>query len=136
MKLVVNTKSNSVLDLLLGEFPDIYVECKIGELLKARGLSLKDLSDLTGIRMASISELLNMKRSAINTSHIVAIAIVLRITDLSEMFEIKMLDETKEMFDTDRKAMEGLGMTDEMLKTIERNKKILAEERRKKNEEK
>ncbi|KRG11827.1 Cro/Cl family transcriptional regulator [Lederbergia galactosidilytica] len=57
------------------------VVVKIKNLLNERGISLRELSRLTDIRHATLSELSNHKRQNINFQHIEKIAMALGITD-------------------------------------------------------
>lgn len=64
------------------------VVVKIPELLKKHGISLRELSRLTDIRHAALSELSNGKRQNINFRHIEKIAEVLHIDDLREILDL------------------------------------------------
>ncbi|MFS8210794.1 helix-turn-helix domain-containing protein [Paenibacillus polymyxa] len=67
------------------------VKVMLGELIKARGISLNELSHKTGVRRAALSELANEKRENINFKHIEEIADALDITDIREI--ITLIDE-------------------------------------------
>ena len=67
------------------------VKVMLGELIKARGISLNELSHKTGVRRAALSELANEKRENINFKHIEEIADALGITDIREI--ITLIDE-------------------------------------------
>lgn len=62
---------------------------KIPELLKKHGISLRELSRLTDIRHAALSELSNQKRQNINFAHIEKIAEALDIEDIREILDFK-----------------------------------------------
>jgi len=64
------------------------VVVKIPELLKKYGISLRELSRLTDIRHAALSELSNGKRQNINFRHIEKIAEALNIDDLREILNL------------------------------------------------
>ena len=64
------------------------VVVKIPELLKKHGISLRELSRLTDIRHAALSELSNGKRQNINFRHIEKIAESLHIDDLREILDL------------------------------------------------
>lgn len=64
------------------------VRVKIGELLKKHNISLRELSRLTDIRHAALSELSNGKRSNIHFRHIEKIAEALGIDDINEIIEL------------------------------------------------
>lgn len=64
------------------------VKVKIHELAKRRGISLRELSRLTDIRHAALSELANQKRQNINFSHIERIADTLELDDIREIIDL------------------------------------------------
>ena len=61
---------------------------KINELLQQENISLRELSRLTDIRHAALSELANQKRQNINFSHIEKIADALNIEDIRDIITI------------------------------------------------
>jgi len=64
------------------------VVVKIPELLRKHGISLRELSRLTDIRHAALSELSNQKRQNINFAHIEKIAEALGIQDIREIVDL------------------------------------------------
>lgn len=64
------------------------VKVKIHELVNQRGISLRELSRLTDIRHAALSELANQKRQNINFSHIEKIADTLELDDIREIIDL------------------------------------------------
>lgn len=102
----VNGKSNVKVTEELEKFPYFTLKCKLGEVLKERGIKMQELGDLTGIRVATISELISMKRSTINVPHLIVIAQTLRIDNISELFEFIMPPNTQEIFDQDKEIIE------------------------------
>ena len=62
---------------------------KINELLKQENISLRELSRLTDIRHAALSELANQKRQNINFSHIEKIADALNIEDIRDIITLE-----------------------------------------------
>ncbi|MEC0309190.1 helix-turn-helix transcriptional regulator [Paenibacillus lautus] len=64
------------------------VVVKISELTKAHNISLRELSRLSDVRHAALSELANGKRESISFSHIERIAEALNITDIREIIEL------------------------------------------------
>ena len=62
---------------------------KINELLQQENISLRELSRLTDIRHAALSELANQKRQNINFSHIEKIADALNIENIREIITIE-----------------------------------------------
>jgi len=62
---------------------------RLDKVLKERGLTQKQLSEMTGLRPAAISQLCNNFVQRISIEHIEKIAEALEITDLNELMEIK-----------------------------------------------
>lgn len=62
---------------------------KINELLQQENISLRELSRLTDIRHAALSELANQKRQNINFSHIEKIADALNIEDIRDIITLE-----------------------------------------------
>lgn len=65
------------------------VVIKIKELLKKHNISLRELSRLTDIRHAALSELSNHKRENINFKHIEKIAEALKINDIRDIIDLQ-----------------------------------------------
>ncbi len=63
------------------------VVIKIKELLVKNDISLRELSRLTDIRHATLSELSNQKRENINFRHIEKIAAALDVEDIREIID-------------------------------------------------
>lgn len=61
---------------------------RIPELLEVHNISLRELSRLTDIRHATLSELQNGKRENINFGHIERIAGALNITDIRKIIDL------------------------------------------------
>lgn len=64
---------------------------KINELTKEKGISLRELSRLTDIRHAALSELANQKRQNINFRHIEKIAEAFNIEDIREIIDFNTI---------------------------------------------
>ncbi|MDD9271502.1 helix-turn-helix domain-containing protein [Paenibacillus sp. GCM10023248] len=64
------------------------VVVKISELIRKHNISLRELSRLSDVRHAALSELANGKRENINFSHIVRIAEALEIQDIREIVDL------------------------------------------------
>lgn len=92
-------------------FKDIYeelehegfkLEFKLADRMQERGLSVRGLASLTGIRLLTINDLMNGKKGVINMYHISVIMLAMRITDIRDIVDIRidpeyannMLEET------------------------------------------
>jgi len=62
---------------------------KINELLMTHNISLRELSRLSDVRHAALSELSNQKRKNINFNHIERIAEALEINDIRKIIDLK-----------------------------------------------
>ncbi len=67
---------------------NIKIRVNIDHLLNKHNISLRELSRLTDIRHAALSELANQKRENINFQHIEKIADALHITDIREIIDL------------------------------------------------
>lgn len=67
----------------------IEVVCLLDDRLKERGLTQKEFSRLTGLREATISNWINLKKLNINIGHLVIMMTALQITDITELFKIE-----------------------------------------------
>lgn len=69
------------------------VVVKIPEIIKKNKISLRELSRLTDIRHAALSELANHKRHNINFGHIERIAEAFNIKDIREIIDLEDIRE-------------------------------------------
>ncbi|WP_341282262.1 helix-turn-helix transcriptional regulator [Paenibacillus sp. FSL H8-0537] len=69
------------------------VVVKIEKLTKGRKISLRELSRLSDVRHAALSELANGKRESISFAHIERIAEALNIRDIREIIDIMDTEE-------------------------------------------
>lgn len=66
---------------------------KIKEILEERGMKMKDLAELSGLRNATISEMAHNTRSVINKVHLAKIMDALDITKLEDILELSVEEE-------------------------------------------
>lgn len=66
---------------------------KIKDVLADRGLTQKDLAEMTGIRAAAISEMAQGTRTVINKVHLSKIMDALGITRLEDILELSIEEE-------------------------------------------
>lgn len=86
---------NDVVVSTAGQLNEAHIVLKLDDLLKERNLSQKDLANMTGMRVGTISELVNGKGISINKVQILSIMVALRLTDLSQIIEIRLPDDIK-----------------------------------------
>ncbi|MCU7667613.1 helix-turn-helix domain-containing protein [Bacillus thuringiensis] len=65
------------------------VVIKLGEVLKKRGMTQKELAKLTGIRESGISALVRCSQTSFNKEQLATIATVLKITDIKELIDFE-----------------------------------------------
>lgn len=65
-----------------------FIEVKLKEQLKRKGMSQRELSQRTGLREATISELANNTRSTLNQNQMFLIMDVLNITKLDDFLKL------------------------------------------------
>ncbi|UPI12212.1 hypothetical protein [Bacillus phage SBSphiJ2] len=63
---------------------------KIKEVLEERGLTQKDLAEMTGIRAAAISEMSQGTRTVINKVHLSKIMDALGLTRIEDILELRV----------------------------------------------
>ncbi|MGM0214554.1 helix-turn-helix domain-containing protein [Enterococcus sp. AZ109] len=68
------------------------LEIKIHNLLDEHGISLSELSRLSDIEVARLSELANGKRQRIQINHLIRIAEALDIDDIGEIIQLKNIE--------------------------------------------
>lgn len=93
---------DAILDLI-SNTKGIDLEYNLAKAMSKRGLTQRTLSLLTGIRQATISDMCNGVGVQINKAHLLALMITLRITDITELINIKFSDELKEQFEAEAK---------------------------------
>ena len=97
------------------------VNFRLAEIMQERQLTQNDLHKLTGIRLATISELANAKKLSINVTHLVALMSALRIQDVRELVDIQFDEEAITNWEQEREQHPtGLSakQKEEMLETF------------------
>lgn len=64
------------------------LKLKLKEILKERGITQRDLAELTGLTTTVISEVATNRRMSINRKHLAVIIAALDIEDLNEILYI------------------------------------------------
>lgn len=72
---------------------NMFFRLKLREVLERRGIQQKELARMTGLREATISELVNDTRGAYNKKHLIVIMTALGITDLNDILELIVIDK-------------------------------------------
>ncbi|MFG3611478.1 helix-turn-helix domain-containing protein [Rummeliibacillus stabekisii] len=99
---VVNHSHSLMNDIILNtamQLSEAEVIIKLDDLLKERGLTQKDLATLTGMRVGTISEIINGKGNTWNKTQLLAIMATLKITKLSDILEIRLPNQLIEEYE-------------------------------------
>lgn len=92
---------NDVVMDTAGILKDAYFVVKIDDLLKERNITQKDLAQMTGMRVGTVSELVNGKGISLNKVQLFAVMVALRVTDISEIYEIRLPDDLDKQFQSE-----------------------------------
>lgn len=93
--------NNVVMDTA-GILGGAYFVIKIDDLLKERGITQKDLAQMTGMRMGTISELVNGKGISINKVQLFAIMVALRVKSIDDLYEMRFPEDLEKTFDDEQ----------------------------------
>lgn len=63
---------------------------KLADRMRERNLTVRKLSALSGLRLATISDLMRGKKNSINMHHVVILMSVLRLDSLTELIDIRV----------------------------------------------
>ncbi|WP_175986640.1 helix-turn-helix transcriptional regulator [Bacillus sp. Marseille-Q1617] len=121
---MIHQKTNTIVIESLDKFPH-KIHIKLGDILRERGLTQGDLHRMTGLRVATINELVNFKKKSLTVAHLVSIMIALRITDIRDLIEIEFDEEVQAYFKEENERMKN-GFTPDLTKTAETNVKRIA----------
>lgn len=83
---------------------NLVMKIKVGDILKERNITQKDLSVLTGINRNQIQRICSNQHTSINKKHLAMIANALDIEDLNDLFEITTEDENNVSRETRKDA--------------------------------
>lgn len=75
---------------------------KLADRMKERNLTVRKLAELSGLRLATISDLMLGKKNSINLHHLTLLMSALRIHDINEIVEIHIPDFLKGAMDQDK----------------------------------
>lgn len=114
---------NFVVNETILTFGEVYVKSKLKDKLDEYGLTIMELSHLTGIRYASLNELANDKKVTLNLQHLTAIMVALRVKSFDELFTLDFADtEKSNQFDEEVAEYKDKGLPDSALDKMGENK--------------
>lgn len=70
----------------------VEVRLKLKEILERRGMTQKELAEMTGLREATISELANNTRNVYNKNHLAILIKALNVQNLDELMELRIYE--------------------------------------------
>ncbi|MFD9628635.1 helix-turn-helix domain-containing protein [Peribacillus muralis] len=106
------------------EGSSIEIVCKLGELMTDRGINQTELSRLTGIRQATINDIIHDKKHTMNKEHTMILMLVLKLTDINQLYEVKFNDIEEEVaLKKERDYATLNGLTDEQERILSEHRK-------------
>ncbi|MCM3639663.1 helix-turn-helix transcriptional regulator [Priestia aryabhattai] len=93
---VIDSSHSLMNDIVVGtanNLRDAEFIIKIDDLIKERGITQKDLAMMTGMRIGTISELVNGKGISFNKIQLLSLMVALRVTSFSDIFEIRLPEQ-------------------------------------------
>lgn len=97
----LNVKMEEILQYL--NDVGVYFSFKLADRLKERNLTMREFSRMTGLRLATISDMCNGKKQSLNLHHILICMLALRITDITEIAEIVFPEDLKIKYESEAK---------------------------------
>ncbi|MED4285370.1 helix-turn-helix transcriptional regulator [Priestia megaterium] len=102
---------------------------KIDDALKERKLTQKQLAAMTGMRIATISELVNGKGTNINYVQMLALMAALSLTSFEQIFEIRLPEEMEKQYQREseywkRTKEKPLSLIHLMMDNLEKRKEL------------
>ncbi|NRF01917.1 helix-turn-helix domain-containing protein [Bacillus subtilis] len=82
---------------------DAEIVLKIDDLLKERGITQQDLAMMTGMRIGTVSQIVNGKGISFNKVQLLAIMVALQVTNLSDLIEFRLPQDIKEKYEQNSK---------------------------------
>lgn len=81
----------------------ITVKFKLDDRLEERGMSLRKCSELTGLRLGTLSDIMNGNKTSISFLHLWVLMISLSIQDINDLIELSFPEDIKECVDLSAK---------------------------------
>lgn len=94
----IHEQTNKAVVNTITSIEDVEIIIKLDDLMKERGISQRELGMITGLRAGTVNSILNGKGTTLNKVQLVALMVGLRITDLTDLIEIRFPDDVKEEF--------------------------------------
>ena len=96
----------------------IYFSFKLADRLKERNLTMRDFAKMTGLRLATISDMCNGKKQSLNLHHVLISMIVLRISNIYDIIEIVFPEDIKVKFKYEAESWVRTGEVPEVVQIL------------------
>lgn len=90
------------------EYSGVSFVFKLADRMEERNLTVRSLAEITGLRIATISDLMTGKKQSVNLHHILILMVALRIGDMFDLIDIEFPEDKKEEY-----ALESEGWINE-----------------------
>lgn len=90
---------NDIVTSTAGYLEDAEIIIKLDELIKERNITQKDLAQMTGMRVGTISDIVNGKGISFNKVQLLSIMVALRLTSFAQIFEIRLPDDLQTKYE-------------------------------------
>ena len=75
---------------------------KVDDLIQERGISQRQLSEISGIQLSYLSDFILGKTSTINKTHLLALMAVLRVDSIEDIIEVRLPDNLEGVYEEER----------------------------------
>ena len=94
----------------------VHLNFKLSDRLQERGLTTRKVAEMTGLRLATISDLCTGHKGSINLQHLLFLMIYLRITDIRDIIDIELPTDWTADYEKDRTAWIQEGEVPELIR--------------------
>ena len=95
-------RGSNVIKGVAGALNKAEFRTKIDDLIQERGISQRQLSEITGIQLSYLSDFILGKTSTINKTHLLALMAVLRVDSIEDIIEVRLPDNLESAYEEDR----------------------------------
>lgn len=95
-------RGSNVIKGVAGSLNEAEFRTKIDDLIQERGISQRQLSEITGIQLSYLSDFILGKTSTINKTHLLALMAVLRVDSIEDIIEVRLPDKLERAFKEER----------------------------------
>lgn len=100
--------------LTIADLYGIEIEFKLADRMAERNLTVRELAAITGLRLATISDIMNGNRVSMNFQHLTIIMLALRLSKLSDLIDIKIPDFLTDLYNNESEKWITTGQAPEV----------------------